>query len=110
MASNPTAAPLFFDRALLGGRLARAHKQGPVSFLLDRAIEELADRLRAVLRTFADGADVGTPGDRLRDVVAGQVGAFAHVDVPDRESEGLALAPQALDLVVSALALQFVND
>jgi SAM-dependent methyltransferase len=110
MASNPTAAPLLFDRALLRARLARAHKQGPVSFLLDRAIEELADRLRAVLRTFADGADVGTPGDRLRDVVAGQVGAFAHVDVPDRESEGLALAPQSLDLVVSALALQFVND
>ena len=34
----------------------------------------------------------------------------AHVDLPDIESEGLALAPASLDLVVSALAFQFVND
>jgi SAM-dependent methyltransferase len=42
--------------------------------------------------------------------LAGRVGALTPVDVPDSENEGLSLAPQSLDLVVSALALQFVND
>ena len=110
MASHSAAAPVLFDRALLRARQRRAVQQGPVTFLLDRVAEDMAERLGAVLRTFADGADVGTPGDQLRRVLAGRVGTLSHVDLPERESEGLALVPQSLDLVVSALALQFVND
>jgi SAM-dependent methyltransferase len=108
MASNPTAAPLLFDRALLRVREHRALKQGPASFLLDRVAEDLAERLGAVRRTFADGADVGTPGEQIAQALAGRVGRLRHVDVPD--SESLALERQSLDLAVSALALQFVND
>jgi hypothetical protein len=110
MASHSAAAPVLFDRALLRARQRRAVQQGPVTFLLDRVAEDMAERLGAVLRTFADGADVGTPGDQLRHVLAGRVGALGHVDLPDTEGEGLALVPQSLDLVVSALALHFVND
>jgi SAM-dependent methyltransferase len=110
MASHSTAAPVLFDRVLLRARQHRAQKLGAVAFLLDRVAEDTAERLGAVLRTFADGADVGTPGDQLRRVLAGRVGALSPVDLPDRESEGLALKPQSLDLAVSALALQFVND
>jgi SAM-dependent methyltransferase len=110
MASNPIAAPILFDRALLRARRRRAQKQGTAAFLLDRVAGDMAERLGAVLRTFADGADVGTPGDQVRRVLTGRVGAFSHVDLPDTESDGLALLPQSLDLVVSALALQFVND
>ena len=110
MALDPTAAPILFDRALMRLRQRRALQQGPAGFLLDRVAEDLVERLNAVLRTFADGADVGTPGDQVRHALAGRVGALSPVDVPDIESEGLPLKPQSLDLVVSALALQFVND
>jgi SAM-dependent methyltransferase len=110
MAPNPIAAPILFDRALLRMRQRRALRQGPVSFLLDRVVEELAERLRAVLRTFAAGADIGTPGDQVGHALADHVAAFRHVDVPDIESEGLLLSPETLDLAVSALALQFIND
>ena len=110
MASHSNAAPVLFDRALLRARQQRAQQRGSVTFLLDRVTDDMAERLGAVLRSFADGADVGTPGDQVRRVLAGRVGALSHVDLPDAESVGLELVPHSLDLVVSALALQFVND
>ena len=36
--------------------------------------------------------------------------ALARIDLPDIESEPLPLQPESLDLAVSALAFQFVND
>jgi SAM-dependent methyltransferase len=110
MAPNPTTTPLLFDRALLRARRARATQLGAATFLLDRVAEDLAGRLHAVLREFNSGADIGTAGAQLRDALAGRVGALASVDLPDIESQGLALAPESIDLAVSALALQFVND
>ena len=44
----------------------------------------------------------------MREASAGRVGALSAVALGD--DEDLALAPQSLDLAVSALALQFVND
>src|SRR5207237_368917 len=35
---------------------------------------------------------------------------FARIELPDLESEPLPFQPESLDLVVSALAFQFVND
>lgn len=110
MAQNPTAAPILFDRALLRARQRRALRQGPETFLLDRVALDMAERLQAVMRKFVAGADVGTSGDQVRRALAGGVGTLSQVDVPDRESDGLSLTPQSLDLAVSALALQFVND
>jgi SAM-dependent methyltransferase len=108
MASNPTTAPVLFDRALLRGRQSRALKQGPASFLLDRVIEDMEERLAAVKRDFAEVADIGTPGDALRKPLRDRFKGFAHVDLHD--SEVLPLPPEQLDLVLSALAFQFVND
>jgi SAM-dependent methyltransferase len=110
MASNPPPAPLLFDRALLRARQHRALQLGAETFLLDRIAGDMAERLQAVLRTFAAAADIGTPGDQVRRALASQVGALSNVALPDVESEALALQPQSLDLAVSALALQFVND
>jgi SAM-dependent methyltransferase len=110
MAPNPTAAPILFDRALLRARQNRARRSGPATFLLDRVAGDMAERLQAVLRIFRNAADVGSAGDQVRDALAGRVDHLAHVDLPDLESEPLQLAPQSLDLAVSALALQFVND
>jgi SAM-dependent methyltransferase len=108
MASNPTAAPILFDRALLRARMERARRGGPVTFLLDRVREDMDERLQAVTRNFADVADIWTPGELLRKPVAGRFQSITRIH-PD-QSETLPLQPQSLDLAVSALALQFVND
>ncbi len=94
-------APLLFDRALLRARQARAVKQGAATFLRDRVAEDLTERLEAVLRTFVSVIDVGTPGG---------LDGFGPIDLPDDEMRGLSLAPDSIDLVVSALAFHLVND
>ena len=110
MPPNPTAAPLLFDRALLRARQRRALRLGAATFLLDRVAEDVAERLHAVLREFKAAADIGTEGDQLRNALAARVDQLASVALPELESEPLALAPESLDLAVSGLALQFVND
>jgi len=110
MAENPNAAPILFDRALLRARQSRALRAGPATFLLDRVAEDMQERLRAVLREFKNAADIGTSGDQVRNALAGRVDQLARVDLPDLESEPLALQPESIELAVSALALQFVND
>jgi SAM-dependent methyltransferase len=106
MATNAMTAPILFDRALLARRLARAQKLGPAAFLLDRVREDMAERLAAVNRNFAEVADIWTPGGGLS---LSRVGKVRHVDIASG-GETLPLAPETLDLVVSALAFQFVND
>lgn len=108
MAPTPPAAPILFDRALLGARLARAQAAGAATFLLDRATEDMMDRLQAVSRSFAAAADVWTPGDGLADALRGRVAAVEVIGFS--EAESLGLAPESRDLVVSALVFQFVND
>jgi SAM-dependent methyltransferase len=106
MASNPTTAPILFDRALLLQRQARAQRLGPATFLLDRVIEDMEERLSAVKREFSAAADIWTPGEGLlwRD----RFNSFAHV--APAQDEALPFQPESLDLAVSALAFQFVND
>ncbi|MDO9297658.1 methyltransferase domain-containing protein [Bradyrhizobium sp.] len=110
MAPSPTAAPVLFDRALLRARQSRAAALGAATFLLDRVAEDMSERLHAVLREFRTAADIGTAGEQLRNVLAGRVDQLTPVALPDLESEPLRLSPDILDLAVSALALQFVND
>ena len=110
MAPNPNIAPILFDRALLRARQSRALKLGPVTFLLDRVAEDIAERLHAVLREFKSAADIGTANDQVRTALTGRADKIARIDLPDLESEPLPLEPESLDLAVSALAFQFVND
>jgi SAM-dependent methyltransferase len=110
MTPNPNIAPVLFDRALLRARQSRALGSGPATFLLDRVAEDMAERLHAVLREFKNAADVGTPGDQLRNVLHERVDQLVRIDLPDLESKPLPLQPQSLDLIISALAFQFVND
>ncbi len=88
-------------------RLNRARRD-PVTFLLDRVIEDMEERLQAVTRNFSDAADIWTPDASLREPLRGRVDAITHI-APD-DSEMLPLQPESLDLAVSALAFQFVND
>jgi SAM-dependent methyltransferase len=104
------SGPAIFDRALLRARLRRAGQLGVESFLIDHVAADMAERLSAVLRQFDHGADIGTPSDAVRRALAaaGQVTSVDAVAIGD--DEVLDLAPGSLDLAVSALALQFVND
>ncbi|KJC51398.1 methyltransferase domain-containing protein [Bradyrhizobium sp. LTSP857] len=108
MVSNPAAAPILFDRALLRARQDRARRGEPVTFLFDRVAEDMEERLQAVMRDFSNVAEVWTPRELLRKPLADRFRSIVRIDV-DR-SETLPLQPESLDLVVSALALQFVND
>src|ERR1700682_2906775 len=108
MAANPNAAPILFDRALLRARQARAQRAEPATFLLDRVVEDMEERLQAVTRNFSDVADVWTPGTALQELLRGRFKSIGHVGLGD--SEALSLQPESLDLAVSALAFQFVND
>jgi SAM-dependent methyltransferase len=118
MAENP----MIFDRALLRQRRRRAAAMGPATFLLDRVADDLAERLATVLRRFELAVDLGTPGDAVRNALVRleSVGRVVAADVmPDAtrgeifvaaDEEALPFGDATLDLVVSALALQFVND
>jgi SAM-dependent methyltransferase len=120
--------PMIFDRALIRRRQRRAEALGPATFLLDRVAEDLAERLQAVLRQFDLVVDLGTPGDAIRAALARlhSVGTIVATSaIPDlgntirtnqlerlvvADEEALPFRDASLDLVVSALALQFVND
>ena len=99
---------MLFDRTLLRARLNRARRGGPVTFLLDRVAEDMEERLQAVTRNFSDVADIWTPGELLRKPVADRFKSIARIEPDDTET--LPLPPESLDLAVSALAFQFVND
>jgi SAM-dependent methyltransferase len=119
------APTLLFDRRLLEARRRRARRIGPATFLMDRAADDFADRLAPVLRRFDRAADLGTPTGAVRAALAGN-GAIATMIALDPACDGdaagegslrvvadveaLPFAAGALDLVVSAFALETVND
>jgi SAM-dependent methyltransferase len=122
--SLPPSSPTLFDRALIRRHLHRATALGPATFLLDRVASDLADRLAVVLRHFDIAADIGTPGEAVRMALqrVGSIGTIVRTaamrDQPINraesfivaDEEALPFADTSLDLAVSALALQFVND
>jgi len=111
MAKSPNTAPNLFDLPLLQARQRRALRLGPATFLLDRVTDDMEERLHAVLRDFADVADIWTPGEGLlRKPTRDRFKSVIHIGQHDRERETLPLEPESLDLVVSGLAFQFVND
>ena len=114
-------SPDLFDRKLLRTRQRRARAAGPATFLLDRVADELGERLAAVVRPFERAVDLGMSDDAVRRVLAqgGKIGTLvaATTALAGRDplqvvadEEALPFGDASLDLVVSALALQFVND
>jgi SAM-dependent methyltransferase len=100
--------PLIFDRALIRARRRRAAAMEPATFLIDHIAGDLADRVALVLRRFALALDLGTPTEAATpppDIGARRAGPLIVAD-----EEALPFADGTLDLVVSALALQLVND
>jgi SAM-dependent methyltransferase len=114
-----------FDRQLLVRRRDRA--AGAIAahdFLLARVADDLAERLAGINRTFpvavTVGAYHGLLGRRLRRLpgievvtdVEASSRLLAQCEGPrlQADEEALPFAEQSLDLAVSALALQLVND
>ncbi len=119
MPANPT----IFDRKLLRSRQRRARALGPETFLIDKVAAEMGERLAIVLRRFERVVDLGTPTGSVRQALAENdgIGSIVAAEPGIAESrvaalrvtadeEALPFADSSLDLVVSALALQFVND
>ncbi len=108
MASNPTAAPILFDRALLRARHGA------------RAAWRAGDVPARSRQGGHGGAAAGGDAEfcRCRRYLdAGRIAANALADrfqsirrIDLDPSETLPLPPESLDLAVSALAFQFVND
>jgi len=107
-----SSSPAIFDRQLLRRRLARARTLGPATFLIDRVAEELGERLSVVLRQFERAADLGSPTDAVVQALAasGKVATVMSAHSVAIDQEALPFADASLDLVTSALSLQFVND
>ncbi len=114
-----------FDRRLLVQRRDRvAAGAAQHDFLLARVADDLAGRLAAVNRRFPMVANVGAyhgllgrrvrqmPGVEVVTDVEGASRLLAQCDGPrvQADEEALPFADQSLDLVVSGLALQLVND
>jgi SAM-dependent methyltransferase len=118
MADAP-APHAIFDGALLRRRLARAQKTGAENFLLERATDDLADRLAAVKRSFSIILDVATPSPFAAQTLArmfpqAAIQRLASVDEGTAAvviaDERLPVTAQSFDLAVSLLALQAAND
>lgn len=108
--TEASPVPRLIDRGTLRARQARALCGEPATFLLDRVAEDMRERLHAVLRDFKDVADVWTQGDIFRGMPSDRFASIARVGMFDAEDETLPLAPESLDLALSALALHFAND
>ena len=113
------SAPLLFDRALARRRLGRALAGTHAGFLIERAAEELGERLAAVTRPFPRALDLGTPTGAAAAILGqdgriGEVIRLAPVAGPSArlvgDEEALPFAPGSVSLVVSLLALQGSND
>ena len=94
------------------------------AFLLDHVCDDLADRLSLMQRRFGLGLDLGAHGGALSAaaMATGKVGRMVRAAPVAQlagatdgqaivcDQEALPFAPQSLDLVLSALTLQFAND
>jgi SAM-dependent methyltransferase len=119
------SAPKIFDLDLLDRHRTRA---APLAashdFLLDRVADDLTDRLALIQRKFPQALDLGAHhgllGRRLRTTSGIEVltalepnGSLLAQCAPPKVQaslEALPLAEASLDLIVSGLALQWVND
>ncbi|MFB0490039.1 SAM-dependent methyltransferase [Methylobacterium sp. OAE515] len=114
------APSALFDTDLARRRLARARQTAYAGFLLDRLVEDLDDRLGAVLRSFSSVLDLGSPAPAAAQVLRARYGEARHLRLAPLPEDGgnvivgdpemLPLAAGSLDFAVSLLALHAVND
>ncbi|MBF0169336.1 MAG: methyltransferase domain-containing protein [Alphaproteobacteria bacterium] len=115
---------ILFDRALVRRNRVRAVSDFPAhDFLFREAAETLADRLSDVRRDFARGIEIGARGGLVASALEGRgkrpdligLDLDARLLPPGRpgivaDEEALPLASASIDLIISCLALHWVND
>jgi SAM-dependent methyltransferase len=70
----------------------------------------MAERLDIVTRNFDAVADIGSPGNAFRNPSKEKFKSITYHYLAKTGGDPLPLKPASLDLAVSSLALQFVND
>ena len=121
-------APVLFDRALHRRRLDRAAPTfGAADFLKRRAAEDAVFRLEAILRDFPVAVDLGARNGVFGELLAQspareRVGLLVESELSERmirgrdgarlllDEERLPLGVGSINLAVSLLAMQWVND
>lgn len=122
---TPLEQTQIFDRALLARRRDRvAAGASGHDFLLARVAEDLADRLAIVQRRFPLAVNVGAHNGLVSRRIAGIAGVSTVIDVDSSiallagapgprvlaDEEALPFADGSIELAVSGLSLQLVND
>ena len=106
------APHIIFDRDLLRARQRRAEKTGAEKFLLERAAEELFERLGTISRKFARAVLIGMPDAaalKTRLLASGQIEAIDIIGIDDAaETVGGEIAQY--DLAISLLSMHWLND
>lgn len=121
-----TDTPVIFDRAAVKRQRNRAAKTLPqADFLFREVADRVADRLSDINRTFPVAADIGSHGGILRQMLAGRGGIETLIETDFSEAqaglsqngysivadeEHLPLCTGSFDVVLSSLALHWVND
>jgi NADH dehydrogenase [ubiquinone] 1 alpha subcomplex assembly factor 5 len=120
-----TSSPDIFDRQLLRRRRDRlAGRAARHEFLLARVADDIVERLAAVRRTFPTVLNLGAHHGLLGRRVAALPGVATVIDAEASsallaqcsglrvqcDEEVLPVRDQSLDLIVSGLSLQLVND
>ena len=123
-----SAPPRLFDRRLHRQRLDRAaHDFAAADFLKVRAAGDMVERLEIILREFPVCVDLGSRNGAFSALLAqsdarAKIGMVIETDLSGAmleqrpghrlqiDEEALPFAPASLDLVVSSLALHWVND
>jgi SAM-dependent methyltransferase len=116
---------LIFDRRAVRQHRERAARLGSAEFLFDEAAERLAERLDDIKRGFSRVLVLGARRGSMARILSSRTGIDLLVEVDDAlgflqrpkptprvlaEAETLPFAAEAFDLVVSPLALHWIND
>jgi SAM-dependent methyltransferase len=124
----PTSPPRIFDRALHRARLTRAALGFErADFLKRRAVDDVVERLAAITRDFPTTIELGARSGLLSNALrengrSGQIGWLAETDLSAAmlakrggarivvDEARLPFAEGCADLIVSTLALHWVDD
>lgn len=112
--SDPQLGP--FEPRLVRQRKRRARSTfRDASFLHARVAADLADRLEAIPRPFPRVLALGGGGlfseeVRSRPELSARIGAILETDLDFVDPEHLPFAPGSFELIVSPLALHWIND
>lgn len=112
--SDPQLGP--FEPRLVRQRKRRARATfRDAAFLHERVVADLADRLEAIPRPFPRVLALGGGGlfseeVRARPELSARIGAILEADLDFIDPEQLPFAPNSFELIVSPLALHWIND